>query len=81
MSSESSGVEQLEDGSDRSVIIVKQLPWRGPKASRFLKRLDAKATHKKSKQSLQQTLPRVAGENSTRPKPNYPDDFWGFTAK
>lgn len=81
MSSESSAVEQLEDGTERPVIAVKQLQWRGAKATRFLKRLDAKATQKKSKQSIQQTLPRVFGGMSTRPKPDLPDDFWGFTAK
>lgn len=76
MSSESSGVEQMEDGTDRPVIVVKPLQWRGAKATRFLKRLDAKAVHKKSRQSIQQTLPRVVGENSTRPKPALPDDLW-----
>ena len=81
MSSESSGIETLEDGSERSVIIVKPLQWRGAKAMRFLKRLDAKAMNKKSRQSIQQTLPRVVGESSTRPKPSMPDNFWGFVAK
>ena len=81
MSSESSDVEQMEDGEDRPVIAVKQLPWRGAKATRFLKRLDARAADKKSKQSIQQTLPRVMGQNSTRPKPDLPDNFWGFIAK
>ena len=49
MSSESSGVEQMEDGTDRSVIVVKPLQWRGAKATRFLKQLDVKAMHKKSR--------------------------------
>ena len=81
MSSESSAVEQFEDGTERPVIAVKQLQWRGAKVTRFLKRLDAKAAHKKSKQSIQQMLPRVLGGMSTRPKPDLPDDFWGFVAK
>ncbi len=55
---------------------------RGAKASRFLLKLDDKAKKKKSKQSMKQTLPRVIGENSTRPKPPlFADDFWGFGAE
>ena len=70
MSSESSDVERMDDGTERAVMVVKQLPWRGGKATRFMKRLDSKATSKKSMQSVQQTLPRVIGSNSTRPKPH-----------
>ena len=62
MSSESSGVDQLEDGTDHSVIVVEPFQWRGAKATRLLKRLDAKAMYKKSKQSIQETLPHVVGE-------------------
>ena len=80
MSSESSDVEELEDGTTRSVMVVRQLPWRGKKATRVLKRLDSKANNKKSMQSKQQTIQRVVGEDSTRPKPyQFTDDFWGFT--
>ena len=82
MSSESSDVEHMDDGTERAVMVVKQLPWRGGKATRFMKCLDSKASSKKSKQSIQQTLPRVAGSSSTRPKPAHlPTDFWGFTAQ
>ena len=70
MSSEYSDVEEMEDGTECSVISVKPLPWRGAKASRFLKRLDSKAKTKMSKQSIHQTLPRVIGPNSTRMKPD-----------
>lgn len=80
MSSESSGVDQLEDGTDHSVIVVEPFQWRGAKATRLLKRLDAKAMYKKSKQSIQETLPRVVGENYTRAKPAFLYGFWGFVA-
>ncbi len=80
MSSENSDVEDMEDGTKRSILVIKPLPWRGEKANRYLKRLDSKANSKKSLQSKQQTLQRVIGSNSTRPKPSHlPDDFWGFT--
>lgn len=80
MSSESSAEEDLDDESgSRAVIAVKPLPWRGAKATRMMKRLDGRAESKKSKQAKQQTLPRVIGLNSQRPKPvSFPDDFWGF---
>ena len=57
MSSECSETETMEDGSERPVIAVKPLPWRGAKASRLIKRLDTRAKKKMSKQSVQQTLP------------------------
>lgn len=79
MSSEHSDIEEMEDGATRSVLVIKPLPWRGDKANRYLKRLDSKANSKKSVQSKQQTLQRVIGSNSTRPKPSlFPDEFWGF---
>ena len=81
MSSESSDEEEVEETGKRAVIVVKKLPWRGGKANRLMKRLDNRAKSKMSKQSLQQTLPRVIGPNSDRPKPvSFQDDFWGFTA-
>ena len=52
MSSESSAVEQLEDGMQRPVFAVKQLQWRGAKMTRFVKRLDAKAMHEQKKQAV-----------------------------
>lgn len=80
MSSEESGTENVH-GVTRHVLVLKPLPWRGAKAERFLHRLDAKASKNKSKQSKTQTLPRVIGSNSSRPKPiHMPEDFWGFTA-
>lgn len=82
MSSESSSEE--DDGTDRprSVIVVRPLPWRGAKVDCLMQRLDSRAKSKMSKQSLQQTRPRVSGKTSTRPKPvSFPDDFWWFTAQ
>ena len=82
MSSECSDMEVLDDGSERPVIAVKPLPWRSGKANRLSCRLDNMTTSKLSKQSVQQTLPRVIGETSARPKPlDIPEDFWGFTAQ
>ena len=70
MSSEESGEESIEGETDqRAVLLVKPLPWRSPRLARILKQLDRKASRKKSKQSLQQTLSRIQGPLSTRPKP------------
>ena len=80
ISSEESDVEDI-DGTRQHVIVVKPLPWRGEKANRVLRKLDNKAKKQKTKQSVIQTLPRVIGEVSSRPKPAaFTDDFWGFTA-
>ena len=76
MSSESSGEEELEDGTKRSVLSVKRIPRRSPKANRILNRLDEKAKKNMSKQSLQQTRTRVIGPVSDRSKPvTLSDDF------
>ena len=78
MSSEESG-EENDGGEARPVIYVKVLPWRASKVGRFLRTLDHKATKNKSRQSKQQTLPRVVGQYSTRSKPvGFSDDFFGF---
>lgn len=80
MSSEESGEENVGDGA-RQVIFIKVLPWRAPKVNRFFKTLDHKASKNKSRQSRQQTLPRVVGRYSNRSKPiGFADDFFGFTA-
>ncbi len=82
MSSEESGTENVEGATLHVHGCKASIPWRGAKASRFLLKLDDKAKKKKSKQSMKQTLPRVIGENSTRPKPPlFADDFWGFGAE
>lgn len=79
MSSESSGEEEMEDGSVKPVMAIKPLPWRSQKALRLFKRLDSRAKINQSKQSAQQTLARVVGVQSSRPKPTmFPNDFWGF---
>ncbi len=76
----SSGTEDVE-GATLHVMVVKPLPWRGAKASRFLLKLDDKAKKKKSKQSIKHRV-IAFGENSTRPKPPlFADDFWGFGAE
>ena len=80
ISSEESG-EEDRDGEKRQVIQVKILPWRAPKVDRFFKTLDHKASKSCSRQSRQQTLPRVVGCRSNRPKPTgFTDDFFGFIA-
>ena len=79
ISSESSGEEELGDGLQRPVMKIKPLPWRGAKASHFFSRLDRRVKNKQSKQSLQQTMGRVVGTDSLRPKPaSFNNDFWGF---
>ena len=82
MSSESSDEEVDESGNTvKSVIVIKPLTWRGAKVNRLIQRLDSRAKSNMSKQSLQQTRPRVIGPDSSRPKPvSFSDDFWGFTA-
>ena len=70
MSSEESGEESVKGLEEkRAVMLVKPLPWRSPRFTRILHHLDRKAARKKSKQSLQQTLPRVEGPPSSRRKP------------
>ena len=81
ISSEESGEEDISNGEKRQVILVKPLPWRAAKVDRFFTQLDHKAQKNKSKQSKQQTLPRVVGARSARPKPTgFSEDFFGFTA-
>lgn len=81
ISSEESGEEEIANGEKRQVMLVKPLPWRSARVVRFFSQLDHKAQKNKSKQSKQQTLPRVAGEFSARPKPaGFSEDFFGFTA-
>ena len=76
MSSEESAKEDDGVGDKRHILVVKPLPWRAPKVSRFFKRLDKRAEKAKSKQSKQQTLPP-----SDRPKRlEYSNDFFGFSA-
>ena len=78
ISSEESGEEDIGNGEKRQVLLVKPLPWRSAKVDRFFNQLDHKAPKNKSKQ---QTLPRVIGERSTRPKPaGFSEDFFGFIA-
>ena len=73
MSSKESAEESVEGQEDkRAVMLVKPLPWRSSRLTRILHQLDHKASRKKSKQSLQQTWPRVEGPPSTRPKPVVP---------
>lgn len=78
ISSEESGEETI-NGEERQVICIKVLPWRAPKVDRFFKALDHKAAKYKSRQSKQQTLPRVVGGRSKRVKPiGFADDFFDF---
>ena len=78
MSTEESG-EDEQDGERKPVIIVKPLPWRARRIDRFFKQLDQKACKNRSRQSRQQTLPRVIGSASTRSKPaGFPSDFFAF---
>ena len=79
MSSEESGKETLEDGSERSVLYVRPLPWRSVQVSRGFHHLDEKVKKQKTRTGIQQTLVRKNGEVSKRLKPGgYPPEFWGF---
>ena len=81
MSSEESATEMADDSTEHTVLRVRPLSWRSAKAARFFKRLDDRAAKSKpkSRQSVHQTLPRILGHASARPKPlSFPDDFWGF---
>ena len=83
VSSEESGEDIVGVGENQEkwqVLYVKPLQWRASKVGRFFKVLDHKAAKKKSRQGKQQTLPRVIGETSRRPKPSgFTEDF-GFIA-
>lgn len=59
MSSEESGEEEIANGEKRQVLKIKPMHWRAAKVDRFFKQLDHKASKVKSRQSKQQTLPRV----------------------
>ena len=82
-SSEESGKESVEGQEDkRAVVLVKPFPWHSSRLTRILHQLYRKACRKKSKQSLQQTLPRVEGPPSKRPKPivpGLPESLFGPT--
>ncbi len=76
MSSEESDMED-----DKPVLLVKSLPWRASKVSRFLKQMDAKGEKKKSKRSILQTMTRLPGPVSNRLLPTtFEPSFWGFKA-
>ena len=77
MSSEESG----EDESEQPVIYVKPLAWRHPQVNKFFMQMDDRIERKKSKHAKIQTLPRVQGQVSQRPRPTeFPHNFWGFSA-
>lgn len=80
ISSEESGEEEVGEGETRKVIFVKPLRWRSEKVDRFFRKMDGRLDKAKSSQAKQQTLPRVVGRYSTRPRPSgYSTDFYGFT--
>lgn len=78
MSSEESG-EEMVDGERRAIIKVKPLLWRVSRVDRIFKQIDSKGDKRKSRQSKQQTLPRVVGSRSSRPRSlGFSSDFFGF---
>lgn len=75
------GKRKFANGEKQQVLKIKPLHWRAAKVDCFFKQLDHKASKVKSRQSKQQTLPRVTGSWSTRPKPvGFDKDFFGFNA-
>ena len=81
ISSEESGDEEDDNGVLRSVLKVKTLRWRSSTVTKFFKKLDEKSLRGKTTRSKRQTLPRVLGNVSERPKPVDEfgsGQFWGF---
>ena len=81
MSSEDSGTEILEDGSERNIMYVRRLPWRSVEVTTGLHCLDDKINKRKTKLATRQTLIRKEGDVSDRPKPiasGFAPNFWGF---
>ena len=81
ISSEESGEEQEQEGEIlRPELYVKTLPWRSPNVTRFFQQLDRKVINKKSKRAKLQTLPRVPGQSSLRPKPvdEFASNHWAY---
>lgn len=77
MSSEESGGDS-EGGME--YIVVKSLPWRSSRVTKFLETLDEKAKKDKSSQSLRQTKRRViAATPSERIKPSVSFPKWSFS--
>ena len=85
MSSEESGEDNNGAGDaieKTQVLYIRPLTWRAPKLNRFFKSLDHKAEKKRTRQGKQQTLPRLIGAPSRRPKPiGFNEDFFGFNSE
>ena len=65
MSSDESGEED-----ERTVFIVKKLPWRSKRVSTFFQRLDTARASRKTEQASRQTKPSVYKDLiSSRPAP------------
>ena len=65
----SSDESDVEDG--KAVLVVKELPWRSDKVSKFFTRLDEAQSDRKSEQASRQTKRRVrnGSRSSSRPMP------------
>ena len=78
-----SSEESAEDENDenRPALYVKALPWRANQVSKVFKLLDDSAEKSKSKRARMQTLTRLTGDDSKRPKPvlDFGSKFWGFS--
>lgn len=55
--------------SEGETILVKDIPWRSPKATDFFKTLDEQSTKLKSSQAKRQTKQRILSGSSDRPRP------------
>lgn len=82
MSSEESGEDVQQDGSSRSVMLVKPISWRSSTVNKFVRQLDHKIEKSKSNRAKLQTLPRLQATTiSNRPQPiEFAASHWGFTA-
>ena len=79
ISSEESGEEEV-NGDLRQFLRVKPLPRRDVKVSCFMKQMDEKVKKRQTTRAKRQTLLRIPGDVSTRPKPTaeFDANFWGF---
>lgn len=66
ISSDESDIEE-----ERHILVVRELPWRNDRVSKFFTKLDEAHEHRKSEQATRQTKLRIIkGKISARPEPS-----------
>ena len=72
-------LSEESDGVDDDSIIVKPLPWRSAKVSKFFKNLDIIGAEGKTCQAMRQRCQRViSSAPSNRPKPTVSLPDWAY---